>query len=113
MVSPMHVELGRHCDVIIGSAGTVKLSGEGVMPRHAAITAVKEGAGEVHALLRAVQGPVFVERRGRRQAVTTPRRLADGDVIIVGLDRLTYRDLGSPRAAQAQSQDGEVVPWLL
>jgi hypothetical protein len=110
MTRPVH--LSRHHQVIIGSDGAVALTGDGVMPRHAAITAVKEGSGEVHALLRAIQGPVFVERRGRRQAVASPRRLADGDVIIVGPHRLTYRDLGSPRDAGDQWHE-EVVQWLL
>jgi hypothetical protein len=106
------VHLSQHRQVTIGSDGTVALTGDGVMPRHAAITAAKEGAGEVHALLRAIQGPVFVERRGHRQVVVSPQRLADGDVIIVGPHRLTYRDLGSPRGAGDQWHE-EVVPWLL
>jgi hypothetical protein len=97
---------------VIGSAGTIRLAGEGVMPRHAEIT-VQESLEVAVSMLRPLDGPVSVERRGRTHPVSPAWRLADGDVIVVGPHRLTYRDLGRPYDTEARSSDTEVVSWLL
>jgi hypothetical protein len=107
------IDLSTLRSAVIGSAGTIRLAGEGVMPRHAEI-AVQESPEVVASMLRPLDGPVSVERRGRRHPVGTAWRLADGDVIIVGPHRLTYRDLGSPMETSLDDVHiQEVVSWLL
>ena len=107
------IELANLRKATVGTAGSVRLAGEGVMPRHAEIT-VYESAAEVITAVRPLDGPIAVARRGRMLRVTAPWPLADGDVIVVGPHRLTYRDLGSPMAATSgEARAQEVVSWLL
>jgi hypothetical protein len=107
------IDLSTLRSAVIGSAGTIRLAGEGVMARHAEIT-VQESPDVVVSMLRPLDGPVSAERRGRRHPVGAAWRLADGDVIIVGRHRLIYRDLGSPMETSLGDEDvQEIVSWLL
>ena len=108
------VELWRHRKVTIGTTGAIQLSGDGILPRHAQITAEQDGLETSAAMLRPLEGPVSVERYGRRALIVTDWQLADGDVIIVGGRRLKYRNLGSPSGATRRaSGEKEVARWML
>jgi hypothetical protein len=108
------VELWRHRKATIGTAGTIRLDGDGIMCRHAEITVEQDGLQTGAVVLRALDGPVSVECCGRKAVVTSDWRLADGDVILIGRRRLRYRDLGSPSVASPlASEKKEVVPWML
>lgn len=106
------VELTNRRRATLGAAGTIRLAGEGIERRHAEIT-VYDSAGESITAIRPLEGSVSVERRGTSWAVTAHWPLADGDIVIVGPHRLTYRDLGSPYRALNPSQTAEVISWLL
>jgi hypothetical protein len=98
---------------VLGSAGDIRLDGDGIQPKHAVIALEKSGAGERVQVLRGIQGPVAVERRGCRMGVVDTWTLADGDVILLGSWRLTHRDLGSrqPGAARPPRRK-EIATWL-
>lgn len=97
---------------VIGSAGSIRVSGDGVLSRHAEITAFPSD-GETITAIRPLDGPLSVERNGRTGRVTTPWPLADGDVILVGPHKLTYRDLGNALQPFEKTGQQEVVSWLL
>ena len=100
-----NVELGRFRGRLrIGSKGDVRISGEGVLERHAEISAASDGSEWV----RSTGGEVWVERRGLRELVTRPRRLVDGDVIVIGNWRLDYRNL----AARRERSNGTRTSWM-
>jgi hypothetical protein len=98
---------------IIGTGGTISLDGGDVRPRHAEIA--PEGLhGDVLILLHPLNGPVTVERGGRRRPVLGRWRLVEGDVIVIGQYRLIYHDIGSPLGPEEASPGlGEEVPWLI
>lgn len=99
--------------VVVGSAGDIRIDGDGVQPKHAVIALDKNGGGERVQVLRPIQGPVAVERKGRRMGVVDTWTLADGDVILLGSWRLTYRDLGSRQpGANRPPRRKELVTWL-
>lgn len=107
------VELWRHRRATIGTAGNIQLSGDGIMPRHAEITAAQDGLETSAAVLRPLEGRVLVERYGRRALIVTHWQLADGDVIIIGCRRLKYRNLGSPSGGTRRaSGKKEIAPWI-
>ena len=89
--------------VVIGSAGHVRLTGDSVAPKHAEIVVTTNGARVPIQLLRPIEGKVTVRRHGRLLAVLTEWRLADGDVLIIGDRRITYRNLASrPEAGRTK-----------
>lgn len=73
----------------IGKKGDVKLSGEGILDRHAEIVVGPDRA----AWLRSTGGDVWVARGALRELLTRPRRLLDGDIIIVGHWQMQYKNL--------------------
>jgi hypothetical protein len=97
---------------IIGRRGTVRIYGPHVAPRHAEVKTYATADGPLTAI-RSIEGPVSVDRRGVVWPVTAPWPLADGDVIIIGDHRLTYRDLGSPMNRDVGHEVKEVANWLL
>jgi phosphatidylserine/phosphatidylglycerophosphate/cardiolipin synthase-like enzyme len=108
------VDLSRYRGrAVLGSAGDIRLDGDDVRPKHAVIALGKNGGGDRVQVLRPIQGPVVVERNGRRMGLVDSWTLADGDVILLGSWRLTYRDLGSrqPGAARPPRRK-ELVTWL-
>jgi hypothetical protein len=108
------VELWRYRKVVIGTAGTIQVDGDWIMPQHAEITVGQDGLQTGVMVLRALEGPVWVDRHGHKAAVTSDWQLADGDVILIGSRRLRYRDLGSPPGAmRSASEEKEVVPWMV
>ena len=106
------IELKNLRRAIIGSSGSVRLTGADVMPRHAEIVAF-EPANEPLTAVRPLDGRLAVERRGRVWEVNSPWPLADGDVILIGPHRLRYSDLGSPFQPAAEPVQTEMVSWLL
>ncbi len=89
-----NVDLGKFGNrATIGTKGNIKISGEGVLPRHAEVWAASDGS----VWLRSTGGEVWIERRGLRELVARPRRLGDGDVIVIGEHRLPYGNLASKR----------------
>lgn len=96
--------------VTIGSDGAIRL--DGIRSRHAVIAAHKDDGGNVVQTLHPLQGNVVVERGGQRFEVRDRWVLSDGDVIVVSVWRLTYRDLGAKRASNGKtSANKEKVEW--
>jgi hypothetical protein len=88
------VDLGKFGGrATIGTKGDVKIAGDGVLPRHAEVWAASDGS----VWLRSAGGEVWIERRGLRELVARPRRLGDGDVIVIGEHRLSYGNLAARR----------------
>lgn len=95
--------------IVVGAGGDLRLQGNGVMRRHAEIVLARNGGEDSLQVLRPLQGAVWVERRGRRAAVTADWVLADGDVIVIGDRRLRYRNLVRP---PDRPQKTRRVSWL-
>lgn len=93
----------------IGTEGDVVVTGDGVLPRHAVLRIERDDAGEPGVSIEPLRGRVTVERRGRPVVLLGPWVLADGDVILLGARRLTYRRLGS-LAERAQARRN--VAWI-
>ncbi len=99
------VELGTYGSrATIGTRGDIRITGDGVLPRHAEMWAVSDGS----VWLRSTGGEVWVERRGLRELVARPIRLADGDVILVGDQRLKYGNLSAKRQPARAGR----APWM-
>lgn len=88
----------------VGTRGEITLRGHGVLARHAELFAGSDGSTWV----RPLDGDVWIERKGMRELVTRPRRLADVDVIIVGDQRITYRNL----LALKERSTGGRASWM-
>jgi hypothetical protein len=85
---------------------------EGVSAKHAVIARDRDESGNAVQVLRPLQGPTAVERGGQRFNVGDWWVLADGDLIIVGVWRLTYRNLGAKRTSSRKiAGNKEGIPW--
>jgi hypothetical protein len=95
--------------VVLGSScAPFKLKAAGVRPKHALLRAVRFN-GCVYAAIRPLQGRVFVERRRVSQEVKGEFHLVDGDIVVLGEARLTYRRPETPYSGQARSR--RQLPW--
>lgn len=104
------IDLSRwHRRATIGTAGDVRLAGDGVEARHAEIVLRRNGDGHPVPFVRPLQGRVKVQRRSRELAVLGEWQLADNDVLIIGDRRLIYRNLGC--RPKAGAEEGAVT-WL-
>lgn len=94
-----NVDLSRFRDrVTVGAEGDIKISGDGVAARHAEVRAAGDGSDWI----RAIEGEVWLRRKGLRELVIRPRRLADGDVIVIGPEEIRYVHLGRGRARNTE-----------
>lgn len=99
------IDLGRfRRRLFIGAKGDVKVSGVGVLDRHAEIFRGPDGA----AWIRSLAPELWVIHGRFRELVARPQRLTDGDVIVVGAWHLRYRSL----AAQRPEHNERRVTWI-
>jgi hypothetical protein len=125
-IQSLHDRLGEECGMeidlskfgrraCVGSAGDIRVTGDGILPRHAEIVAQPTESG-VRIVLRCLGGDLWIERGHVRTRLTrsTIWRPCDGDVFIFGEHRFLYTDLadGGDIDDEGNTEARRALQWL-
>ncbi len=90
------VDLARYRRLAtVGTNGTLRLTGEGVLAQHAELRAEPDGQGGIDVVVRPKEGSVSLLRGKHIVHVAIGTPLHDRDEIVIGAARLQYRDLAA------------------